>query len=321
MSWFLLIATLPGQAGSLRLRFWRQLKGIGAANLRDGVYLLPGQDALRPTLAALCEELNAAQGNAWLLDIPGQAPGVEQAWHALFDRSEAYREWHAALAAAVNGFVETAETEARRQLRQLRKELDAIAAIDFFPGDDNDAARRALADAERRMTRQYSPDEPEPADGLVPRLDPRGYQGRLWATRARLWVDRVASAWLIRSFIDRDARFLWLADVKDCPPDALGFDFDGAAFTHVGSYVTFETLMASFGLGGDLGLVHLGAMVHALDVGAGATPEGPGFEAILEGARQRHADDDRLLEEMGTVLDWLHAHFKQAKYPANPSGK
>ena len=300
------------------MRFWRQLKGLGAANLRDGVYLLPGQEGLRPPLLALCDELTAAQGNAWLLDIAPQAPETEQAWRALFDRSGAYREWRANLTAAEGSYTDTTESEARRLLRQVRKDLSAIVAIDFFACDGLDSARQALADAERRLTRQYAPDEPEAMAGsALPRLDAREYQGRLWATRARLWVDRVASAWLIRRFIDRDAHFLWLADVASCPADALGFDFDNAAFTHVGVRVSFETLLASFGLEEDAGLVRLGAMVHALDVGDGATPEGQGFEAILDGARQRHAnDDDRLLEDISTVLDSLYVFFKQATSPA-----
>lgn len=313
MNWLLLIATLPGQAGSLRLRFWRQLKGVGAANLRDGVYLLPALEPLRPALIALCNELTAAEGNAWLVDIPNQSPEMEQAWRAMFDRSEAYREWRTALAAFLDGLADMPETDARRQGRQLRKDLEAIAVIDFFPGDQLDVARRALADAERRQTRRFAPDEPEAASGAVPSLDVSDYQGRLWATRARLWVDRVASAWLIKRFIDRDARFVWLKDVKDCPVDALGFDFDGAAFTHVGDLVSFETLLASFGLDTDRGLVRLGTMVHALDVGDGATPEGQGFEAILEGARQRHTDDDKLLADVVPVLDSLHAYYSQAK--------
>jgi len=82
------------------------------------------------------------------------------------------------------------------------------------------------------------------------------------ATRERLWIDRVASAWLIRRFIDPDARFLWLKRVKDCPKRAVGFEFDAAEFTHVGSKVTFEVLVASFDLERDVGLVRLGALVH-----------------------------------------------------------
>ncbi|HQR03581.1 MAG TPA: chromate resistance protein [Rhodocyclaceae bacterium] len=198
-------------------------------------------------------------------------------------------------------------------MRQVRKDLEIIAAIDFFPNEQLDVARRALTDAERRLTRQFAPDEPEATGGAVPRLDQSDYQGRLWATRSRLWVDRIASAWLIHRFIDRDARFVWLKDIKDCPADALGFDFDGATFTHVGNLVSFETLLASFGLDTDRGLVRLGALVHALDVGDGVTPESRGFEAILEGARQRHTGDDRLLEEISPMLDSLYAYFSLGK--------
>ena len=98
------------------------------------------------------------------------------------------------------------------------------------------------------------------------------YRGRLWATRRHIWVDRVACAWLIQRFIDPSARFLWLETPAECPADALGFDFDGATFTHVADRVSFEVLLASFGLDENRGLVRLGAMVHVLDVGGAAAP-------------------------------------------------
>jgi hypothetical protein len=112
------------------------------------------------------------------------------------------------------------------------------------------------------------------------RIRPRNrkdYRGRLWATRQRLWIDRVASAWMIRRFIDPQAKFLWLKRVKDCPKRAVGFDFDGAEFTHADSKVTFEVLVASFGLHEDPGLARLGALVHHLDVWGIPIAEGPGF--------------------------------------------
>jgi len=167
-------------------------------------------------------------------------------------------------------------------------------------------------DFSKRIEGLLSPDEPHETRGLVPRLDLSQYQGRTWATRRRLWVDRVASAWLIRRFIDRDARFQWLAKPSDCPKRALGFDFDGATFTHVGDRVTFETLMASFGLEDDAALVRLAAMVHLLDVGGEPVPEAKGFEAVMAGARERFADDDdALLTEIGGVLNSLYAHFER----------
>ena len=161
-----------------------------------------------------------------------------------------------------------------------------------------------------------SPDEPHETRGGIPRLHPADYQGRTWATRRRPWVDRVASAWLIRRFIDPGARFEWLARPSDCPPEALGFDFDGASFSHVGDRVTFEVLMASFGLAEDAALVRLGAMVHSLDVGGQPVPEAIGFEAVLSGARDAAAGDDALLVQMSVVLDSLYLHFQRDKTKA-----
>ena len=101
------------------------------------------------------------------------------------------------------------------------------------------------------------------------------------------------------------------AKPSDCPRNALGFDFDGATFSHVGERVTFQTLMASFGLEEDAALQRLGVMVHSLDVGGASAPEGSGFEAVLDGARERLPDDDALLIEIGAVLDSLYAHFQR----------
>ncbi|WP_408419275.1 chromate resistance protein ChrB domain-containing protein [Paraburkholderia fungorum] len=131
----------------------------------------------------------------------------------------------------------------------------------------------------------------------------------MWATRRRLRVDRVASAWLIRRFVDRDARFEWLASPDDFPPDAVGFDFDGATFTHINDRVTFEVLAASFGISEEPGMTGLANMVHSLDVGGIVVPEAAGFEAVMTGATQRGPSDDELLNGMSQMLDSLLAHF------------
>lgn len=314
MDWSLLIATLPGQNGSLRLRFWRQLKAVGAANLRDGVYLLPWRDDLQAALNGLRSELLAADGNAYVLRQPAPESEVQQEWLGLFDRSDEYGEWRGELDKVLADLPNLTEPEARRQLRQVRKGLDTLIAIDYFPGEAQERAKRAWQEAETRVARHYSPDEPLPAPGGILRLDRESYRGRRWATRRRPWVDRIACAWLIRRFIDPDAKFLWLADIRDCPPSALGFDFDGATFTHVDGLVSFEVLLASFGLDKDIALARLATLVHALDVGGEPAPEALGFEAILAGARSRIADDDALLTEVSGMLDSLYVAFQS---PAN----
>ncbi len=154
-----------------------------------------------------------------------------------------------------------------------------------------------------------SPDEPHAIARRIQRVDVAKYRDRTWATRARPWADRLASAWLIKRFIDRRAQFLWLKSPKSCPKRAVGFDFDGAEFTHVGAKVTFEVLLSSFELEADPALERIGALIHYLDVGGVPAAEAAGIEALLRGAHATLSDDDRLLSEAGKVFDFLYACY------------
>jgi hypothetical protein len=302
------------------MRIWRALKALGCAALRDGAYLLPLAGAQREQLRELADDTVREGGNAWLLTVLPQSEDEDAAWRALFDRSGDYAELLRALAESRMKLAGLTPQEINRQLRKLRRDYEAVVAIDYFPGEATLNAEAAWMDFVNVAEALLSPGEPQPVNAALERRDPADYRGRQWATRRRLWVDRVASAWLIRRFIDPEARFLWLESPLDCPPEALGFDFDGAAFTHIGERVTFEVLLASFGLEQERGLARLGAMVHALDVGGGFVAEASGFEAMLAGARQRARDDDQLLTEMSVVLDSLNAHFASAPQaaPAKP---
>jgi hypothetical protein len=312
-SWALLILSLPTQSATARMRIWRALKSLGCAALRDGAYLLPASPEHGAALQELADECAREGGSAWVMPVGPVGGDEAAAYAAFFDRSEDY-------AQQLKGWKEAAGTlsslnaaELTRLQRKLRRDYDALRAIDFFPGDASAEAEAAWTDFCKRLDRVLSPDEPQETEGQIPRLDVKDYQGRLWATRRKLWVDRAASAWLIRRFIDPAARFQWLAKPSDCPRKALGFDFDGATFTHVGERVTFETLLAGFGLDEDPALVRLGAMVHSLDVGGEPVPEASGFEAVMAGARERLPDDDALLAEISNVLDSLYTHFQRAK--------
>lgn len=309
--WLLLVVSLPSTGATARMRVWRGLKALGCAAMRDGAYLLPGAPEREQALQALGDECLREGGSAWLMQVQPRSAGEAAAYVQLFDRSSDYAELRQAWKEAHAGLAALAPPELVRLQRKLQKEFEALRAIDFFPGESAVETEAAWSDFNKRIESLLSPDEPQETKGGIPQRDVADYQGRLWATRRRLWVDRVARAWLIRRFIDPDARFQWLAKPSDCPKRALGFDFDGAAFTHVGNRVTFETLLASFGLEGDSALMRLGAMVHALDVGGEPVPEAGGFEAVLSGARERLADDDALLAEIGTVLDSLYAHFQR----------
>jgi len=311
--WVLLIVSLPTSAATARMRFWRGIKALGAAALRDGVYLLPDLAGLHEPLRALSTDAIQEDGKVWTLSVHATAPEQDAEYRALFDRTAEYADWMKEVSSARATLADADEAELLRMTRRYGRGYDAIRKIDFFPNEATARAEAQWRDFNAAIDIMLSPGEPQGGAGRIPQRDPMQYQGRRWATRKHLWVDRVACAWLIRRFIDPHATFLWLDDIHQCPEDVLGFDFDGAAFTHVGDRVSFEVLLASFALDENKGLARLGQMVHVLDIGGTPVAEASGFEAILAGARERLSDDDALLEEVGYVLDSLYTHFSSAR--------
>jgi hypothetical protein len=307
--WLLLIAQLPGHVPTLRVQIWRALKASGAEQLRDGVYLLPNSAEARGIFEAQRIKIQGADGLVYTVSFDAGSAEQQSAFTLLFDRAAEYGEANQRLIELKRTFPNVRESEARQGLAAARREVASIVARDFFAGHSRQQMETALADAEAAFNAQFVPDEPRAARKKLPALDRADYQGRTWATRERLWIDRVASAWLIRRFIDPAARFVWLKHVKDRPKRALGFDFNGAQFTHVGSKVTFEVLLASFALENDAGLTRLGALVHYLDVGGIPVPEAAGFTAIMTGARLQKPSDDALLAMMVPVIDSLYAAY------------
>ena len=315
--WLLLVLSLPTTNATARMRIWRALKALGCGSLRDGVYLLPDSAVNQQQLRDLADETMRENGSAWLLTVHAQSDEESAAYRTLFDRTGNHAELAKAFSEARKTLAGLAPQEINRVLRKLRRDHEALRAIDYFPTDASAQTDAAWMDFANAAEMHLSPGEPQSIEAAIARRNVSEYQQRLWATRKRLWVDRVASAWLILRFIDPNAHFLWLDSPADCPADALGFDFDGATFTHIGNRVTFEVLLSSFGLDQERGLQRLGAMVHALDVGGAFVSEASGFEAMMAGARQRAVNDDQLLIEIGAVLDSLYAHFSNDPPPKN----
>jgi hypothetical protein len=307
-AWLLFILTLQGQQPAVRMRVWRALKALGTAVLRDGVYVLPNRDEFLEPLQAQSEEVIASGGSAQILEVEARDKSQEMEFRQLFDRMPDYEKLLQEIRAANKGIGKTESTALSSSLARLRRDYETIALQDFFPGAAREQTRDALESLTAAANVVISPDEPHATGGKIQRVDRARYQGRTWATRARPWADRLASAWLIKRFIDPRAKLLWLKSPKECPKRAVGYDFDGAEFTHVGAKVTFEVLLASFGLEGDPALERIGAIIHYLDAGGVPVPEAVGLEAILRGARQLIEDDDDLVNEAGKLFQFLYAH-------------
>ena len=305
--WLTLITSLPTGNATDRMRAWRALKASGAAVLRDGVYLLPDNARCSDTFTGIAADVLAAEGSAMVLRV--EEPAAER-FADLFDRTAEYTALLPEVVKAQASLSPQTIPDAVRQVRKLRKQFAALSEIDFFPGPAQMQIESVLQDLEAAIARAQAPDEPQPVEGDVTRRQISDFQGRVWATRKRPWVDRMASAWLIRRFIDPNASFVWLDSPDQCPSDALGFDFDGATFSHVGNRVTFEVLAASFNLESP-SMKRLGYLVHFLDVGGMPTPEALGVVSVLSGIRSSVEDDAQLMEVACGVFDGLLSSFEK----------
>jgi hypothetical protein len=305
----LLVLSLPTDNAAARMRAWRALKACGAAVLRDGVYALPDGPAHRAQLREIADDVRANEGSARVLrEVAGDA--ADGPLEPLFDRGADFAALVAETRRAAAAASPATAVETVRSARRLRKTLDQLCTIDFFPGEAQRQAAQAVAELELQLARLDTPDEPRALPAGVPTVKPAAYRRRLWATRRRPGVDRLACAWLIRRFIDAEARFVWLASPADCPKRAVGFDFDGATFTHVGARVSFETLLAAFGLETPA-LLRLGTLVHGLDAGGVMPPEAAGVERVLAGMRDAIRGDDALMLAAAGVFEGLYQSFEK----------
>ena len=298
-----LVLSLPTRNSTLRMRVWRALKDCGAAVLRDGVYLLPKAGAFD----SLQKEIRSQGGFAMTFDATPHAADDQAALRSRFDRTADYGALVERISAAKASLAALGPRRGLTALRRLEQAVDKVSRIDFFPGEAKAQALAALAALKQHYAGLHSRTEPRPSMKGVRTLERARYQKRLWATRKSPWVDRLASAWLIKRFIDREAKFVWIARPSECPRKAIGFDYDGADFTHVKNRVTFEVLSAAFGLDQDPALAKIGSAVHFLDVGGIPVPDAKGLETMLKGAKEKARDDDALLAEAMRTLDLLYS--------------
>lgn len=306
--WLLLIPQLPAKPAYLRVKVWRRLQAIGAAPLKNAVHALPNCADTRALFEDLHREIADNGGEALILEARLVGGIGDPELRGTFDaaRDADYEE----LAREARTLAE-GEYVPPGEVRRLRRRLDEIAAIDFFGAHGRQTAEAALAPAEARAGQH--PDVTGPG---APELAQAELRGRTWVTRVHIHVDRIASAWLIRRFIDPDATFKFVEGKGYAPePGELRFDMADAEFTHEGDRCTFETLVFRRGLDGDPALVALSEIIHDLDIADDkfGRPETAGVSALIEGICAATPDDpDRLARGAG-ALDGFYAHFTRRR--------
>jgi hypothetical protein len=320
----LFIHQLPSQPSNLRVATWRRLQQIGAIPLKQAVYALPDTPDAREDFEWLKTEVQSAGGDASVF-----AADHLDAWSgdALVEEfRRARQDTYDALARDVERAVKdagrarrprgTRAPAVRRLLDIFRERLAAAEKIDFFGSAGRDRVLTLLRQLEDRLAGPGRPPAPPAADSSG-RL--ASFQGRLWITRPRPGVDRMASAWLIRRFIDRQARFGFAADRESVPDSGVPFDMFGVEFTHQGEGCTFETLCSVFAVDAPA-LSRIAAIVHDLDLKDGrfGAPECTTVGAMIEGLQLACPDDEALLEQGMTLFDSLYRSFEQSSRATGP---
>ena len=304
--WLVFVASLPTDDPAVRMRVLRTLESLGCAMLREGVYLMPDNAAARQGLTRLSEYVGRISGSSHVLCVTAADPSQAQGFRALFDRSGKYEQLVKTVEGLRSGFGISDPGAIARVLNKQRREFDAISSLDFFPSEARERAARALVETEAEVRKLMFPDAPRTGRAADPAAS---YFKRIWATRRPLWADRLGSAWLIRRFIDPEARMVWLDKNQEPPANAVGFAYEGAAFCNSKNKVTFEELLAGFGLERNSTLAKIGTLVHYLDAGGIPVAEAAGVETLLQGARRRSSNEDELFRESEKTFDLLYEAY------------
>jgi hypothetical protein len=300
--WLMLVHHIPRTPSYLRVKIWRRLQRLGALPIKNSVYAMPTSEQAFEDLVWVAREVDQGGGDASICEasfVHGLSDEqVEASFRAMRDAdyraiaAEARRIASVRSAKSDDGGASADETE------RLKRRLADARAIDFFKAGAHSEAAKAVDALERGSD--------EGKRRHVPTA--RDLKGKTWVTRRDVFVDRMASAWLIRRFIDPSARFKFVpAKRYEARKGELRFDMFGGEFTHEGDRCTFEVLVERAGLD-DPGLTAIGQIVHDIDLKDSKfeRPEKAGIERVLQGIALAHADDKTRLERSAPIFDDLH---------------
>jgi hypothetical protein len=310
--WLLLVHQLPAKPAYLRVKVWRRLQGIGAVPVKHGVHALPAGEQTQEDFAWLMREIVEGGGEAMVCEarlVDGLSDAeVRARFNAA--RDVAYGE----IAEEARRLARTLDKSkdpdrmagARPQIAKLRARFDQVAGIDFFEAAGQVPAESLIATLEAKLS---------PEEKTVSASAGTALKGRVWVTRQGVQVDRIASAWLIRRFIDPDARLKFVPGKGYKPQSGeLRFDMFDAEYTHEGDRCTFEVLMQRCGLR-DAALTAIAEIVHDIDLKDAkyAREEASGIGRLISGIAMATADDNQRIARGAEAFDSLYAYFRQAR--------
>lgn len=309
--WWALIFQLPPKTDYFRVKVWRRLQNLGAVALKNAVYLLPTKESCLEDFQWLQREIVDKRGEAAICHLRLVDGLTDSQVRALFDaaRDADYEDVMQELRALFDTLSPQEKIdEIQERLARYRKRAADIAGIDFFGA----SGRQKLEALLTEMSNKFLPPLGAAKEKATSQIK-NNLENRLWVTRSGVGIDRLASAWLIKGFIDPRARFKFVSDRDYIPlANELRFDMFAAEFTHRGDSCTFEVLLEETGLS-DPALRNIGEIVHDLDLKDNKfnREEAAGIRRLMEGlCRTYDKDEDRLLNGKG-LFDTLYASLRR----------
>ncbi|HZI50840.1 MAG TPA: chromate resistance protein ChrB domain-containing protein [Terriglobia bacterium] len=310
-TWLMLIHQVPNSPAYLRVKMWRRLQKIGAVAVKNAVYVLPRSDQALEDFHWIAREIIEGGGEASVCEATFVEGITTSDLVALFQQSR--KADYADLGQQIQDVAREQQTAENAgdpwasgmaaRVSRLRQRLTEIQVIDFYPSPAGKQAEAVINELESRI--RQAPLRKGQQSG--------SYSGRTWVTRTGVHVDRIASAWLIRRFIDTQARFKFVAAKGYRPEEReLRFDMFDAEFTHEGNLCTFEALTERMGIT-DRALRRLGEIIHDIDLKESrfSHPETPGLALVVNAICSRYKDDPGRIERATIVLDDLYEYFKK----------
>jgi hypothetical protein len=318
-SWLLLIHQLPAKPAYLRVKIWRRLQGIGAIAVKNAVHVLPMNEETQEDFEWLLREIEEGGGEAFVCEARLVDGLSDQEIRALFDkaRDADYAQVVKDARALAKSLRPNAKTsglaDVRAQVARLRKRLAEIVAIDFFGAIGRETAEAMIRTLEARLNEDADVRGKDTAPSAA--RPPETLRNRTWVTREGVYTDRIASAWLIRRFIDPEARFKFVSGKGYRPKEGeLRFDMFEAEFTHEGDKCTFEVLLDRCGLK-DAALRAIAEIIHDIDLKDGkfGRTEVAGIRTLIEGIGVTTSDDTQRIARGTEVFNDLYEYFRKKR--------
>ncbi len=318
--WLLLIHQTPPKPDYFRVKIWRRLQRLGAVAIKNSVYVLPKNDQTQEDFQWVLREIVEGRGEASLCEARFVEGLSDDQVEALFQvaRGAEYDQIAEEARRLAESPLPDKQTEATRRtqleidLTRLKRRLAEVVAIDFFGAPGREAAEGLVSGVESRMHEKRSGKQIVSAAGTR-RED---FRGKVWVTRKGIHVDRMASAWFIRRFIDSDARFKFVPPKGYKPQSGeLRFDMFEAEFTHEGDRCTLEVLIDRTGVN-DRALGPIAEIVHDIDLKDSkySRQEIAGIDRLIAGIAMAHKDDETRLARGAAVFDDLYEYFKKKNH-------